>query len=242
MIQGRIPAVSFSVIAHAILLYAMSQTIVVKRPAQKTATTIDSYIYTPKPIKPIVTVEQLEKQAPPTPKPLANDNEQAVTIPQQKEQPTLTPELDQQAIFDSIKPPKKLLQQKAKTTSTNSVSLKALTQLSQLNKQQDKSFIEAQTAEQFRRRSPSVLDADPIPVPHSVKVQTRQAIKEKNTTRYTDELRIIKGDNGICTIEQDLSNVGIEGIKARSGFACGESKFDANFREHMKKVLKKLGK
>ena len=93
-----------------------------------------------------------------------------------------------------------------------------------------------------RQKSASILDGQPELIPHSVIKPDAEEIKEQNTIQLSSDIAIRKKDDGTCIIEQDLSNVGIEGHKAVSMFECGESKFDKGFREHMKKVAKKLGK
>jgi hypothetical protein len=52
----------------------------------------------------------------------------------------------------------------------------------------------------------------------------------------------VKNDDGSCTLIQDLSNVGMEGIKARSNFKCGQKKMEKSYDVHMDKILRKLGK
>jgi len=79
-------------------------------------------------------------------------------------------------------------------------------------------------------------------VPDSIVPETSDARRSRTTQRYSDRLAITKNENGTCTIVEDLSAVGIEGVKAVSGFNCGESKDKKAFREHMEGVLKKLGK
>jgi len=150
------------------------------------------------------------------------------------------PQTEIEQDLEAIKPPDKLLRQKA--VKAKSISRNAYRQLEQLHDTLNQRFVEHETFERYRTRSPSVLHDTPHTVPHSMSQLTPEQKKEKNTVRMSDQLAIITGDDGRCFIEQDLSNVGIEGVKAISGFACGQSKFDKNFQTHMKKVLKKLGK
>lgn len=245
MNQGRIKALSISLIAHAALLYAISKTTNYTHKSQpKDTPVIRSYIYKPKPtiepkiIEPQPSTIQPPEQAP-SPQVKALDTKQSTDVTKEQTQTSALKESD---TLDSIRPPQKLLQQKSKTLNAKSISRKALEQLSQINEFKDKYFVEEQTREAFRHRSPSVLDAEPVLVPRSNQQLMPDQKKAQNTMRYSDDLSIIKGDNGRCAIEQDLSNIGMEGVKAISGFNCGESKFDASFRQHMEKVRKKIGK
>ncbi|MGB0897809.1 MAG: hypothetical protein ACPGSN_01065, partial [Psychrobium sp.] len=77
-------------------------------------------------------------------------------------------------------------------------------------------------------------------VPYSDIPLTDEEKKEQNTTTYSSNVSITKLEDGKCSIEQDLSNVGMEGHKATSYFSCGETAFDKSFREHMEKVKNKL--
>jgi hypothetical protein len=55
-------------------------------------------------------------------------------------------------------------------------------------------------------------------------------------------IAITKGDDGRCSITQDLNAYGLSEGSSRQFFSCGESKFDKIFREHMEKVKVKLGR
>jgi len=90
--------------------------------------------------------------------------------------------------------------------------------------------------------SGSPMHGRPEVVPDSIVPETSDARHARTTQRYSDRLAITKNENGTCTIVEDLSAVGIEGVKAVSGFNCGESKDKKAFRKHMEGVLKKLGK
>jgi len=118
----------------------------------------------------------------------------------------------------------------------------ALKQLEQLRSKLKEKMFENEAFEYSRPRTGSVMHGIPIPVPTSIIPLTREQKKAKNTTRFSDGLSVTKNDNGTCTIERDLSNVGIEGVTALSSVSCGISKDKKDFRLHMEKVLKKLGK
>jgi hypothetical protein len=93
-----------------------------------------------------------------------------------------------------------------------------------------------------RSNTGSPLHGEPTLVPHSKKALTREEKLKAATLETGPNSQIIKGDNGNCTVINDLSSVGMEGIKSVQGFNCGENKFDRSFREHMNKVRRKLGK
>ena len=88
-------------------------------------------------------------------------------------------------------------------------------------------------------RSPSVMHGEQIPVPNSTIQLTPEQEREKRITRMSDDISITKYDNGMCTIERkQMLGSPVEG--SSSMFACGESKFDQNFRAHMQKVRDKI--
>jgi hypothetical protein len=88
-------------------------------------------------------------------------------------------------------------------------------------------------------RSPSVMTGNQIPVPHSNQQLTREEKRKKTTKRMSNDISITKNDDGTCIIEREqFLGSPIEG--SVSAFACGESKFDKSFREHMKKVQDKI--
>ncbi len=89
---------------------------------------------------------------------------------------------------------------------------------------------------------PSIFNTDVKTVPHSVPLKDEVQIREKNTKNMGAGIAITKGDDGRCSITQDLSAYGLSEGSSTQFFSCGESKFDKSFREHMKKVKVKLGK
>jgi hypothetical protein len=242
MVQGRFKALSISVFAHVALLYTIAETTTFKPTAKsQKPPVINSYIYQPKPKKlaqPAPSVKEATKQEK---KPVITVNDAKILTNSSKKN-TSSPAPKQPGPLDDISPQKKQLNRKSKALSAKSIRRNALAGIAKINELKDKQFVEQQTNEMFKHRSPSVLDGEPLPVPRSNQQFTPDQIREKSTTRYSDDLSIIKGDNGRCSIEEDLSKIGIEGVTAVSGFNCGESKFDASFRQHMEKVRKKIGK
>jgi hypothetical protein len=89
---------------------------------------------------------------------------------------------------------------------------------------------------------PSVFNTNTKSVPHSVPLKDEEKEREKNTKNMGAGIEITKGDDGTCSITQDMSAYGLSEGSSTQYFSCGESKFDKSFREHMKKVKNKLGK
>ncbi|MFT5759305.1 MAG: uncharacterized membrane protein YheB (UPF0754 family) [Alteromonadaceae bacterium] len=118
----------------------------------------------------------------------------------------------------------------------------ALAQLNKLQSSINRESIQQGLQQYQQHRSVSVMHGEPIPVQHSSKQLSYEEKKTTNTTVLSDNVAIVKGDDGRCLIERDLSNVGMEGVTSVSSFACGSSKFDKSFRAHMKKIKEKLGK
>ncbi len=127
----------------------------------------------------------------------------------------------------------------AKKTEKFKSKFSAYKQLNALKKSINDKIVEQSFQQQQEFRSPSVMHGKPIPVPHSQIKLTPSQIKEKNTVRVSDSLSITKHDNGTCTIERKQF-LGSPVLESVAMMACGESKFDKNFREHMKKVQQKI--
>lgn len=108
---------------------------------------------------------------------------------------------------------------------------------SQLNQQ-------AQTYSNYNtnRGSPSVFNPSPQTVPHSVPVKDLEQERKLNTKNMGSGIAIAKGDDGTCSITQDMSVYGLNEGSSTQHFSCGESKFDKSFRKHMEKVREKMGK
>jgi len=88
---------------------------------------------------------------------------------------------------------------------------------------------------------PSVFNKNAKSVPHSVPLKDEEKERRINTKNMGSGIAITKGDDGRCSISQDLSLYGLREGSSRQYFNCGESKFDQSFREHMKKVKAKFG-
>lgn len=246
VVQGRHQAILFSVIIHVILLLVLYATVSpphIKQAPNKSA--IKSYIYQPKKV--------IEKQSEPLP---ARDE----IVPQDIE-PQINP-IEKKILEDAREPKIDVTEQKPIATEKkneqnlpNEVTVKpdpfqqptpvqTSSPYGNLNKLRDsinQNIIANEMYQQQQTRSPSVMHGDEIPVPHSTIQKSEIQKREEATTSYGEGVDVIKGDDGLCFVERDLGAVGIEGVKSSQAFACGESKFDRSFREHMKKVREKLG-
>lgn len=88
-------------------------------------------------------------------------------------------------------------------------------------------------------QSPSIFNQKPALVPHANQPLSTEQTRLKNTNKLSNDIAITKLDDGWCMIEREqFLGSPIEG--SRSVFACGESKFDKNFREHMQRVREKI--
>ncbi len=88
----------------------------------------------------------------------------------------------------------------------------------------------------------SIFNNNVKPVPHSAPVKDQEQERAKNTKDMGAGIAITKGDDGTCSVTQDMTAYGLSEGSSTQYFSCGESKFDKSFREHMKKVKAKLGK
>ncbi len=89
---------------------------------------------------------------------------------------------------------------------------------------------------------PSIFNATTKTAPHSAPLKDEEKEREKNTKNMGAGIAITKGDDGRCSVTQDMSAYGLSEGSSVQFFSCGESKFDKSFREHMKAVKEKLGK
>ena len=137
--------------------------------------------------------------------------------------------------------PKSKLSTKTKTKTKKPIqaTFSAYKQLNSLRNSINEKIMADELSDLQQFRSPSVMHGEQVPVPHSTEQLTPEQKREKNTTKMSDDISITKYDNGICTIERkQFLGSPVEGSSA--AFACGESKFDKSFREHMKKVRDKI--
>jgi hypothetical protein len=128
---------------------------------------------------------------------------------------------------------------KNKVPGTNRGHFSSYDRLSRLreklaNQQREQAFTDL-----TQKRSASVMDGEQFPVPKTLVPLTREQ-KYKQNTSSSHVGSITKNDNGTCTIHREQI-LGSPVEATTSYFACGESKFDKSFREHMQKVQAKLG-
>jgi len=131
-------------------------------------------------------------------------------------------------------------QSKTLITKTNApVKFDSYKQLNSLRNSINKKIVEQEFSDLKKFKSSSIMHSDPTLVPHAYKKLTPEQVREKNTTKVSSDISIIKNDNGTCIIEREqFLGSPVEG--STSVFSCGESKFDRDFREHMKKIQDKI--
>lgn len=237
MLKGRYKAISFSIIIHAFIFYLISKTVVVPPIHNETKPqAIKSFIYTP-PKQVAKTVE-----AP-------NENHATTqTLENEITPDTATPSVTVKQTVEEVEIMEQNLTSPSEETSPSEQvaqppkNFSAYGQLNNLKKQLNDKIIANESIQFGRSKTASILDGTPELVPHSTKQLSDDEIKKQTSQQISSDIQITKGDDGRCSIERDLSVVGMEGVKSVEGFSCGKSKFDKNFQEHMKKVLTKLGK
>jgi hypothetical protein len=252
VLKGPYTAITVSVLVHLLLLialvYSSNKPPTVIKEEKVKSTAIKSFLYTaPKKIA----AKKVElKKTPPQKiiknKPATSPQPQKIVkeIPVKPVTKTATTPAVKPAT--RIKPSQVTNAVKSETVTTkNKVSGKSrggfssYDRLSRLrnklnNQQRDNAF-----AELTQRRSASIMDGEPFPVPKTTVPLTLEQQYEKNTSK-SHVGSITKNDNGTCTIHREQI-LGSPVEATTSSFACGESKFDKSFREHMQKVQVKLG-
>ncbi len=236
------------------LLLLGSYHTVIEIPKEKPITPIKSYLYQqPKPKSEPQKVESKPEQEQEQEQNVAATNSEQINAQKSKENqsppPTdPAPKIEQESapLVDNANTQQNNnqhvsaldLDNKTKTTR----SAFSINQLSKLRESINEQHYQQVELERAQPNSGSILHGTPKLVPHS-QVQESADEKRKNATSSVGPSKqIIKGDDGSCTLVEDLSTVGMEGITAVSSFSCGETKFNRNFREHMEKVRAKLGK
>jgi len=141
----------------------------------------------------------------------------------------------------AISPIEQSLKSPTTKNKNKKLTFSALVQLKKLQQQLDQQSITSESNYYNRPRGKSVFNDLPAAVKHSQK-QLTASEKRKKMTTHLGANTIVKNSDGNCTLIQDLSNVGMEGITAISGFKCGQTKMEKSYDAHMNKVLEKLGK
>ncbi len=223
----------------------ISQTVitpVVKTPIEPKA--IKSYIYLPPKIEslppPVMTTEEEEKIS-------STVIEEKIATKEKPEEKKVTKEVNktEEPIVpaESIEPIiNKDVQIKPQAAKKISRSFSAYGQLKNLQKNLDEQMFEQESVDFGKSNTGSIMHGKPSLVPHS-EIQISEEEKTKRASKQiSSDLTFTKGDDGSCTVKRDLSVVGMEGLTSVESFACGKSKFDKSFQDHMKKVREKLGK
>jgi hypothetical protein len=231
-------AFTLSFTAHLILALLLLK-VTVARFESKPATTIkaiQSYLYKkPKALPKVVAITS--KTLPKSHKTSENKKVKTKVIKSSTQKAALKPIHENEQHIQN-----KLDQLQKSSRSKNSLSFSALSQLKQLKANINDSIISEELSYQQRPRSLSVFSDLPAPVQHSQKKIGTIEKREKMTTNYSSNISITKGDNGNCTLKEDLTSVGMAGITALSGFKCGQTKMEKMYNAHMNVVLKKSGK
>lgn len=259
MFKGPYSALIISTSLHLLLLLLLAQATQSQPVATAKALTtpIKSYLYKRPPVKtvaakPLASPKKVSEPLPaekvtPEPKVAAKSEQKTETLPPADEATKpqqIKPIISETAASNTErkpanKPETKPLNQAAKK---GVVTFSPYASIAKLRDRINEDILAGEIRENSRPRSISPMHRAPILVPHSTAQIDPDKLKKQNTLAYSDNVAITKGDDGTCTIKQDLSNVGMEGLVSVQVFRCGETKMAMGFRQHMKKVLKKLGK
>lgn len=257
MVQGRSKPFILSIIAHLAIILALiySKPEVHLPPvAKESAKPLTSYLYTPKTPTKVTQTKKLTKQekikakaSVKAPEKKLSSTKPSQQNEQQKVAPASVPEVPAKPVKQADLPlsplPTENTSNSRVITSTKSdqtISINPLKQLENIRQSIDKATIKSELAERFQHHSLSSMHPNPAAVPKSVIPLTRDEMKNKNTQQLSGSLSITKTDDGVCVITEDLSSVGIEGVKATSVARCGITKMQRRFRDHMKKVTTKF--
>ncbi|WP_157673814.1 hypothetical protein [Cognaticolwellia beringensis] len=256
MRKGTYSAILFSLIIHGIILFLMLMAQANKPKIVKSTTKIipiKSFIYYPPNVAKTDTSSANKKLLEKEPPIEATSNEQT-ELNSKPTQKNLTPEITKNALDDSpltglavieaIELPEtnnKTTEPKPLPNPTNR-KLDSFTQLQKLRSTLNKNSVQNTDNPYQSYQPPSVFNTNSTSVPHSFPMKDVEKEREKNTKNMGSGIAITKGDDGRCSVTQDLSVYGLSEGSSTQFFSCGESKFDKSFREHMRKVKSKLGK
>ncbi|XQW85646.1 hypothetical protein ACOYR1_02615 [Thalassotalea piscium] len=198
---------------------------------------IKSYIYQA-PKKKIVEAVAITT---PEKTPITDNVSEAITVPEKQPAAQLPPPPlhKDENVINSTKSDTTNSEITVKKTTTANFSYNNIRRLREKIQQQNNAQLQRELSQP---NTGSLLHGTPSLVPHSTRPMSIDQKKKQATLSMSADKSIVKGDDGNCSLVEDLSVVGMEGITAVSHFSCGESKFDRSFREHMDKVRKKLGK
>lgn len=126
-----------------------------------------------------------------------------------------------------------------KNAPTNSFS--AQQALATFSKRYQQQQLSNELKKYTQKRGFSVMDMQPEAVPEFTPELDWQEKERKATTNYGFN-NIVKGEDGNCRLDQDLSFARNQGSKVSQYFDCGRTKQQKLYDAHMNKVLEKLGK
>ncbi|MDO6427217.1 hypothetical protein Q4489_09345 [Thalassotalea sp. 1_MG-2023] len=249
MLKGIYSALFFSIAIHLVLLWVISQAKVSIDKAIEHVKPIKSYLYqrpqieetplTPseKPTK-SVQIEKDNKHVTETAKERVAD----VSVTPKAKIPTSTPvnQEKSQSLPAIVNNPDKMLEKKKVLESP--LSTKTFSAIEAINEKREQAMFDNVTRLGEGQAKGSIFNPKPALVPHST-VTINVDEKRKNATQTLGGgIEMIKGEDGTCYVERDLSSIGMSGVTSRESFACGLSEFDKAFNAHMKKLKLKLGK
>jgi hypothetical protein len=173
-----------------------------------------------------------EEKLPPKEDVIITNKEANPKVPQNKpkvqnEQPTALTKVTVPPLKDKQKEPIK--------------KYNSMQSLSRLKDKINQQIINQEIYNYSKPNTGSVMLGTPNYVPHSFVENTEKNTIDSTDTQVGNGFSVTKNDNGTCTLTEDLSIIGLQG-KTTSSFGCGLSKEEKHFKNHMKNVLKKLGK
>jgi hypothetical protein len=148
------------------------------------------------------------------------------------------PKIQSKQPADLIKTPVSPLKVQQKKSIKNVSSLQ---RLSRLKDKINQKIINQEMYNYSKPNTGSVMHGTPSYVPHSIVENAEKKAIASTPSQVGNGFSITKDNNGTCTLTEDLSIIGLQG-KTTSSFGCGLSKEEKHFKNHMKNVLKKLGK
>jgi hypothetical protein len=173
-----------------------------------------------------------EEKLPPKEDVIITNKEANPKVPQNKpkvqnEQPTALTKVTVPPLKDKQKEPIK--------------KYNSMQSLSRLKDKINQQIINQEIYNYSKPNTGSVMLGTPNYVPHSFVENAEKKTIDSTDTQVGNGFSVTKNDNGTCTLTEDLSIIGLQG-KTTSSFGCGLSKEEKHFKNHMKNVLKKLGK
>lgn len=250
--NGRYKALTFSLLIH-LLIAAIIVLTQIRTPAKfdkftvqtKKITSIKSFLYhAPK----IIKKEQKKIQNIIRPPKKFSSDQQGVKPPENIKStselvPTKNTLLDKNQLHDanSLKPSEQH-KQEIPNQQQKQKKIDIYTQRQTLRSKLNRSAYNAVDSPYQRYQQPSAFNTNAKSVPNSVPIKDDEKEGKKNTQQMGSGISTTKGDDGVCSITQDMSVYGLSEGSSTQYFNCGESSFNKSFREHMKKVRMKLDK